>query len=385
MDSNRQESVAGTSQASPMSLAVETTGATTSNGESITLIVDHVPELPVFSAKPGPPEGEVDYRHWRRAAVRLKEDSSTSEVTKRKVILDSLQGKASDIVDFHRNDSLDNLLELLDSNYKLFVDGDNLLADFYQMPHLENQSASDYLSDLYIELIEVVNEGGTTLNKMPSLLLRQFERCCTDDDLLDRLKLNDYRSQPPSFPSLMSMVRREECRRTERKLRLKRMQSQKVELKKDDIAALQQRISELEALVQATQLTVAQNSKPLTDAQSSCLRLPLREAAPSQVDDTPPPTSPDPVDTPEPPGLTGSDNSKKHQVNKFPLFCFRCGLNFHKAYSCRNNPNKTLVNEKRRQFAEFKSESSNKVFSQAQTLQVCALLDRYFDTLIFYF
>ena len=311
-----------------------------SKGESLTVYVEQVPDLQVFAAKSKPGDGEVDYRHWRRAAVRLIEDTAVSTARKKKSILDSLQGKAADIVDFHRNDSLKLVLELLDSNYKQLVDGDDLLADFYQMFQPEKVKASDYLSDLYVELIEVVKEGGTTLNQMPRLLLTQFLRGCSDDDLLLKLRLDDCRSKPPSFPSLMSDVRREECKRTERRLRLRRgVPTQSpvatVELGSAEVAALQQRVEELEAIVAAQKLA----GSKLTDASAQ-----------------------------------NSTNEKKmeplqqrvtflerniEQVEAVPIFCYHCGLDNHKAFSCRKPSNKALVLEKRRQYFD-KSDIENR-------------------------
>ena len=49
-------------------------------------------KLRVFSASSKPSNGEVDYKRWRRAAVRVAEDDELSEAHKRRVILQSLQG-----------------------------------------------------------------------------------------------------------------------------------------------------------------------------------------------------------------------------------------------------------------------------------------------------
>ena len=97
-----------------------------------TVYVSSQPQrLKPFSGKKKPAPGEVGYRQWRRAAMRLIEDADMQESRKKGLILTSLQGKADDIVDFHREQSLLQIMDSLDATYKHFVDGDDLLADFY--------------------------------------------------------------------------------------------------------------------------------------------------------------------------------------------------------------------------------------------------------------
>lgn len=299
-------------------------------GESKThVFVDtQVKKLKPFSGKKTPANGELDYRHWRRAAVRIKEDAEVTLTKRRKIILESLTGKADDIIDFHKEHSLTDIFEVLDANYKHMVDGDDLLADFYQMVQDEKAAASDFLSDLYVELVEVVKEDGATLGQMQRLLLKQFIRGCRDDDLILKLGFEKQISNPPDFPFIMSQVRREEARRTERKLRLKRgmtTRSQAAIVEKDGFEAMQQRLHNLEAMASrleqksamgGNQAEVVQKDSTDTKEEVHISQLQQRLA---QVED------------------------KLSKVGHKYFFCYKCGMDYHVSSNCRNSPNKTLV------------------------------------------
>ena len=278
--------------------------------------------LKVFSAKPKPGQGELDYRHWRRAALRVTEDEEMSEAKRKKIVLDSLQGKADDLVDFSRDLPLKELLQLLDSNFKILVEGDDLLADFYQMVQDEKKSASEYLTDLYIELTEVVKEGGATLISMPRMLLSQFIRGTRDEELLTRLRLEEQKSNPPSFPEFIANVRREESKRTERKLRLKRMSVVKASAVKasedtnsEELQLLQKRVNKLESMCAA----VVEEEKEDTEEEPEVAKLQRRIA---QME------------------------KKFDKVRPRLIFCYRCGEEGHIATECQGTANKELVKQK---------------------------------------
>lgn len=266
-------------------------------------------KLKVFSGEKKPRSGEQDYRQWRRSAVRILEDEELSDSRKKKIILDSLQGKADDIVDFHRDENVSQILKILDANYKNLVDGDDLLADFYQMFQEESQNASDFLSDLYVELVEVVKEGGTSLLQSEKLLMKQFVRGCRDDSLVTKLELEKRFNNPIQFPELMSMVRREEARRTERKLRLKKSaQSRAATAENVEFLQLQGKVLELESKCQSMQLNVAADSETV-QLQQRISKL----------------------------------EEELEKVRKHSFFCYKCGIDNHIASECKNAPNKPLV------------------------------------------
>ena len=163
--------------------------------------------------------GEIDFKHWKRAALRIKEDGEISEAHKKRIVLQSLQGKAEDAIDLHRDQDVDVILEMLDKMFGSVADGSDLLADYYQMFQQENQLASEYLSNLFVHLSEVIKCDTLQMSELPKTILQQFIRGISDEELLNKLRLEENIASPPNFPDLLAAVRREESRRTERRLR----------------------------------------------------------------------------------------------------------------------------------------------------------------------
>lgn len=277
------------------------------DSKSSTIVVDTTPrKIKNFSGHDKIGSGEVDYKHWRRSAVRIVEDKELSESKKRLILLQSLAGIAEDAIDLHRESSPRYLIDVLDKIFGSTADGYDMLADFYQMVQENGQSASQYLNKLYIRLTEIVDRDGLTHRALPECLLRQFVRGCSDEDLIVKLRLEDIISRPPEFPDLMERIRREEARRTERKLRLKRakvnscftvVDEPKIE-QQNEAEKLRQRIKELEA-----EKVVAES-------------------------------------------LAQRVNRLEESNKKDSRFCFRCGEDGHMAYDCVAVANKTLVEEK---------------------------------------
>ena len=213
-------------------------------------------KLPRFSGAEKPSQGEVTYRKWRREAQRLIDDKSVKEEQKRRAVFRSLSGGADDIADINKSLSVSELIVLFDATYGCLIDGEELLIEFYDILQTK-QTASEYLSELYVELGEVIQYGGLPIESMNKALLKQFLRGCTDDDLLVKLRLDDKLLNPPSFAELIQVVRTEEVKRKARRLRLKKqakVQSALVQQPKVDpeVERLQQRLEQLEATAAAS-------------------------------------------------------------------------------------------------------------------------------------
>ena len=192
--------------------------------------------------------------------MRIVEDTEISSAHKKRIVLQSLQGKAEDSIDLHRDQSVDQILEILDKLYGSVADGSDLLADFYHQFQEKGQTSSEYLSSLFVLLSEVVKCETVSRSEMSKILLGQFIRGIDDEELLSKLRLEEKMDSPPNYPDLLTVVRREESRRTERKLRhSKQVKSQvatvetqvvreKQQVSKE-VVQLQQRIVELEKQV----------------------------------------------------------------------------------------------------------------------------------------
>ena len=99
--------------------------------------------------------------------------------------------------------------------------------------------------------------------QVPEELVRQFKRGTTDEDMLLKLRLDDLHPGAMDYPSLIARVRREEGRRTERRLRLRKVRSIRCPPTPDvsehndakpttdtssEVEALRKRVADLEAV-----------------------------------------------------------------------------------------------------------------------------------------
>ena len=281
------------------------------NVQTQIVVKDSVDKLPPFSGASKFSQGEVSFKKWYRVAKRLLENTSVSEDQKKSSILKSLRGQADEIGDLYSAESAEKIVDVLSAQYGSLSDGEELLIEFYNLNQSSFQSASDYLSQLFVKLGEVEKCNGANVDDINKLLLRQFLRGCSDDDLLLRLKLEESKDQPLPYSEFIALVRREEARRMERKFRLKakaKVQAVVDETsKKDDEVkeSMQQKISQLE--------------KELAELRG------VQQSAEQSVQ--------------------AARSTSIGQV-KFPIFCYRCGQDKHKANVCWNNPNPDLVKQK---------------------------------------
>ena len=284
-------------------------------------------KLPRFSGHKVIPHGEVTYRKWARCADRLI--TEVPDATAKKQILKSLQSPADDIAELNREKSVREILEILEKNYGCMEDGEELLIAFQQ--HVQTQPlASDYMSELYVELGEVLKYGGIERREFDKKLLKQFNRGTTDEQLLIKLRFEDQTEFPPKFADLMQAIRREETVRQGRKVRRK-MQAKSQALttpmqqSPEEVLKLEQRIAELEMV--ATQETALSSS-----------------ATPPQATLQPAALSPEMVQMQQRLAAV-EERFTRSRVGK--IFCFRCGEDDgHLATDCNNQPNKALVQKK---------------------------------------
>lgn len=294
------------------------------NGSNQTQVIvrQNDDKLPPFSGAVRINQGEVSFQKWLRAAKRLQADASLSEAQVKRVILKSLRGQADEIGDYYSAENSDKIIDILIAQYGNMLDGEELKIQFYNILQEPSQSASDYLSLLFLKLSEVHSHGGIRVDEMDSLLLRQFLRGCSDEGLMLKLNLTD--DNPIPYHNFITLVRREETRRMQRKCRVKARATvqavmEETSKKEDEVnESMQQKIAKLEEELAELRLC-QQNTEHVVEAGQSTV---------------------------------------SQQVT-FPIFCYRCGQDKHKANFCVNNPNPALVQRKVDQRRKQNSNSKN--------------------------
>ncbi|XP_067254980.1 zinc finger CCHC domain-containing protein 12-like [Chanodichthys erythropterus] len=334
--------------------------------------------LRVFSGKVPRPIGEVDYETWRNSVELILQDPSLSDLHRSRKILDSLLPPASEIVKQLGAKALPAAyLDVLDSAFDTVEDGDDLFAKFLNTLQNAGEKPSLYLQRLYTNLLKVMKRGGIPVDEADRQLLKQFCRGCWDDTLIAKLQLEQKRNEPPPFPELLLQLRSEENKYSTKESRMKQhlgVQRQRAsshvvtanpfdlnhnevsehtevaELKKqiaklqsqlakqrskptrqselpsnDPVLELKQQVTELQS--QMAKLRVQKNSEPKSNSSKS-------KQTNTQVRKDPP----------------TADHKQPHRPK--PGYCFRCGEDGHVVSICENDPNPSLVTDKRKQLRE---------------------------------
>ena len=268
---------------------------------NLSVRLDDEHKLSRFSGNSKLGSGEVTFKRWFSGASRLISDESVKESRKKILIFRSLTGPAEDIADLYRDKEANEIVEILFSQYGNISDGEDLLIKFHQHIQKVGETASDYLTSLFVELGEVAKYDGIRAGDMALVLVKQFIRGTSDEELLTKLRLDDHiETDIYDFPTLIALVRKEEARRTERRLRQRQQAKVQASVEKEE--------TELEKL-----------------------RKEVEELRTAQV-------------------------QQQNQVRKPRyFFCYRCGGDFHYAYDCVNETNKKLVQEKSEKFKNRKN------------------------------
>ena len=161
------------------------------------------------------------------------------------------------------------------------------------------------------------------MRDVSATLVRQILRGSSDEQMLNKLRL-DEQDPVPEYPDLIVKVRREEARRTERRLRLKQ---------------------------------AARRTTTLLDSSME-----------SQAPQTPSKPTPEKPQTIELDSKLTQLRQRVAQLetNHSNMFCFRCGEDGHLAYDCQGTPNKVLVEEKKSKRKPHHKRSRNAHVSEGQ-------------------
>jgi hypothetical protein len=293
-------------------------------------------KLRLFSGKAPPSQGEVDFETWRLQVKQMMDDDGVADIDKKATILQSLMRPALDTVStMGRTASSKDCLDILETIYGRVEDGHDLVVTFHTTYQDDKELSSAYLNRLYLVLVEAADRGGLPISSIPTYLLRQFIRGCQDDSFVHRLNLERKLERPPNFGDFLLMVRREESRRTEKRLRLKKMSttasSSPPRVSSDNSArsktATDARTKELEA--QVNQLT-SQMQDMQRQFMSPSLGKPLSRT------DVPPAGTTAPS--------TYSRTSDRRQRRTY--FCYNCGMDGHRRSACKESANQELVFKK---------------------------------------
>lgn len=305
-------------------------------------------KLRVFSGKVPRPPHETDFDTWRSSVDLIMKDPAVSDMQRSRKILESLLPPAADMIKHLSPDTLpDVYLQQLDSAYGTVQDGDELFAKFMGTFQDVGELPSAYLQRLQVSLNLAVKRGGALEQDVNKHLLCQFCRGCWDNTLLSELQLTQKKSNPPSFPELLLLLRTEEDRKASKAVRMKQ-----------HLGATRQKVTvnsqltgnnETDAVAALTTLT-QQLAKQMADMQKQLAALTASSTRNQHYSSQSSYTS------------NSHQRSKSAKFSKSPAkplstapkpgYCFQCGEDGHTKLQCQNPPNPSRVANQRRKFNE---------------------------------
>uniref|UniRef100_A0A3Q3BC09 CCHC-type domain-containing protein n=1 Tax=Kryptolebias marmoratus TaxID=37003 RepID=A0A3Q3BC09_KRYMA len=330
-----------------------------------------------FSGKLPCPSHEADFDTWRNSVELILQDSDLSDLQRSRKILDSLGPPAANVVKPLGPKALPTAyLELLNSAFGTVEDGDELFAKFLTTFQDPGEKPSHYLHRLQTVLCKALSRGGAVASESDRHLLRQFCRGCWDNALLAELQLERKKDKPPSFTELLLQLRVEEDKHIAKESRMKKhFAAAKPKVTSHTIAAttnpseprvptdladMQMQITELQS--QLTRLKPQESAQPatsqndlvtelkvqITDLQSHLAR--LKPANPSRKSASAPKANIKTQLKPKVPEQASTARTAKSRPK--PGYCFQCGEDGHVVSACSNDPNPSLVADKRKQLKE---------------------------------
>lgn len=276
------------------------------------------PKLRIFSGIAPTPTGHVSFPTWLRAATRLSKTAELDDEEKMALIHNSLSHPALDLAQTALDTgSPQAVLKLLEKAYGNVQDPRDLLNEFNATTMNGKESASEYLNRLHLKLEELKDKSVVTVSEGPTVLLRQFNYGCIDENIILRLRLEEKESNPPDYGSLLLALRKEEAKRTKRSLVQKHARSQGITQRSDE-----DEVSKLRREVEALKLQLDKSKSAASQAKNTAIS-----------------TEPSPAPT-----ASGTDQPRG--TRRRLRFCFKCGEEGHVVWKCRNSPNPQLVCQK---------------------------------------
>lgn len=319
------------------------------------IVHSHPPmRLRSFSGKIPRPSGEADYNTWRSHVELLKRDPAIPDLQKSRKILESLLSPAADIVNRLSSDATpEAYLQLLDAAFGTVEDGEELFAQFMNTLQDPGEKASAYLCRLQVALSLAERRGGIAAGEADKYIIKQFCRGCWDSSLISDLNLEEKKKCPPTFSDLLLMLRTEEDRQATKAIRMKKHLNstrQRAMMHSQNICTC----NELQAVIQPESDPVTDLKKQVASLQSQLTTLlskknkrnskPKGNAKPCSVKAVTSKLNAE--------AASWKPASSKQLSQPNPWYCFKCGEDGHISTNCSNDPNPTLVAEKRKQLRE---------------------------------
>lgn len=302
--------------------------------------------LRAFSGRTPHPPNEIDYENWRASVELLFQDPTVSDFHRVRRICESLLSPAADIVkSLSLTASPSAYIQLLDSAFAPIEDGDELFVKFLNTFQNPGEKPSAYLKRLRVALQTTMRRGGVLTSEINKHLLKQFFRGCWESSLLLELQLEQKKDSPPSFAELMTILRIEESKHASKSVRIKQhLGSSKQRVVVQSQTAIGDDVTQLHSVT-------AQLASQITELQKQLAVLTSKQ---SKDKSNPKMSAVKPMNKQSTGSPKGKD--KVQPARPKPGYCFRCGEEGHIATSCSNDPNPTLVAEKREQLTKRQNE-----------------------------
>lgn len=309
-----------------------------------------------FSGRLPKPNGEVDYDAWRTQVDLLLSDASLSGSQKVRRILESLLSPAADIVKpLGTNATPRAYLTQLDSAFGVVEDGEELFATFLGSNQNSGEKPSAYLNRLQTLLTKAVSRGGVSAAESDKYLLRQFCRGCWDQSLLIGLQLEHRKSNPPSFPELLLLLRTEEDRRAAKIDRMKKhLGSTKAATHVHSVLSIPSFDEEHGAPMSRKDESNSKLEKEVADLRKQVTQLLHKERNSLKFEETPSKTQRESSLQSDnlAARVRNPDSTSQTPTPPKPWFCFKCGEDGHIGANCPNEPNSDLVRKKNKELRE---------------------------------
>lgn len=352
--------------------------------ESTTSSSSHL-RMRTFSGRMPRPNGEVEYETWRTQVDLLLTDSSLSDAHKVRKILESLLSPAADVVKPLGISSPPSVyVTQLDSAFGVVEDGEELFAAFLSSNQNNGEKPSAYLNRLHSLLTRAISRGRVSAENSNDHLLRQFCRGCWDQSIIIGLQLECKKSNPPTFPEFLLMLRTEEDRRAAKLDRMKKhLGVSKANVYAHHVFDMPSYDCEPVPVPNTKQNEVSKLEKKVNELTKQLEKLSKEPEKPTHDRNPPPVSKPKQSETS---GLENKIAELTRQVEKLaqsqkgseetqkkdclaissnnmsrpfkvpgmprPWFCFKCGEDNHIAAHCSNEPNQTLVRKKNAELRE---------------------------------